>query len=92
MVHVQLPGCTVNQVEAAEVLGCSPATVSRICSGERTPSLDLMYEIRRVLAWSVQQQADEVRAGTYAQMFKRKMEARRVRGRMRRPRGRVVEE
>ena len=37
----------MNQTEAAEVLGCSLATVSRLRSGERTPGIELMKEIRQ---------------------------------------------
>lgn len=71
----------MNLTETAQALGCSLATVSRICSGERNPSLELMAEIRRVLRWSIEAQADEVRAGTYAATFKDKMERRQARGR-----------
>jgi hypothetical protein len=65
--------------------------VSRICSGDRTPGLSLMYEIRRVFSWSIESQADAIRCETYAQDFKDRMERRRMRQRMRRPRGRVVD-
>jgi transcriptional regulator with XRE-family HTH domain len=71
----------MNITETAQALGCSVATVSRICSGDRHPSLELMAEIRRVLRWSIEAQADEVRAGTYAATFKDKMERRQARGR-----------
>jgi transcriptional regulator with XRE-family HTH domain len=71
----------MNLTETARALDCSLATVSRIASGERTPSLELMAEIRRVLRWSIEAQADEVRAGTYAATFKDKMERRQARGR-----------
>lgn len=71
----------MNITETATALGCSVATVSRIVSGDRNPSLELMAEIRRVLRWSIEAQADEVRAGTYAATFKDKMERRQARGR-----------
>lgn len=67
--------------EAADLLGVSEATVSRICSGERRPSIDLMFKIRAVLVWSVEAQVDSVRVGTYAQEFRQKMERRRARTR-----------
>lgn len=71
----------MNLTETAAALGCSIATVSRICSGDRNPSLELMAEIRRVLRWSIEAQADEIRCGTYAATFKDKMERRQARGR-----------
>lgn len=80
----------MNRTEMAEALGCSLATVSRICSGERAPSLTLMAEIRRVLSWSIESQANEMRCGTYPKVFEEKMERRRMRQRMRRPRRQVA--
>lgn len=65
--------------ELAEALGVSEATVSRIGSGERRPSMDLMLKIRDVLHWSVERQADAIRCETYAADFKTWMERRRVR-------------
>lgn len=76
----------MNQPEAAEALGCSVATVSRIISGERSPSVDLMKEIRRVFSWGLESQINAVEAGTYAEQFEDKMGRRRIRQRMRRPR------
>lgn len=67
--------------EAADLLDVSEATISRICSGERRPSLDLMFKIRQVLVWSVADQLDEIQCGNYAQVFKQKMERRRARTR-----------
>ena len=69
----------MNRVELAQALECSEATVSRICSGERRPSVDLMTRIRRVLRWTVESQVDEIRCGTYAQTFVQKMERTRSR-------------
>lgn len=81
----------MTRTEMADALGCSLATVSRICSGHRTPSLELMSEIRRVLSWSIEAQADEMRCGNYPQVFEQKMELRRMRQRLRRPRRRVTD-
>lgn len=81
----------MNQPEAAEVLGCSLSTVSRIASGDRNPSVDLMKEIRRVFSWGIEAQISSIDDGTYAEQFKTKMYRRRVRQRMRRPRSRVVD-
>jgi transcriptional regulator with XRE-family HTH domain len=72
----------MNQPEMADALKVSVATVSRICSGERRPSTDLMIEIRRVLSWSVEAQVDAITKGTYADSFKSKMERRQVGGRV----------
>lgn len=71
----------MTNVEMAEALDVSEATISRIASGERRPSLDLMIEIRRVLRWSIEDQAEEIRCETYATEFKRRMERRKLRAR-----------
>ncbi len=83
-------GYRVNRTEMADALGCSVATVSRICSGDRAPSLALMIEIRRVLSWSVESQVDEMGCGNYPAIFEEKMERRRMRQRLRRPRRQVA--
>lgn len=77
----------MNQQEAAEALGCSEATVSRICSGERSPSVELMKEIRRVLSWGIEAQISCIEKGVYQHEFTQRMDRRRMRARMRRPRG-----
>jgi transcriptional regulator with XRE-family HTH domain len=71
----------MNLTELAEALDVSLATVSRISSGDRRPSLDLMYKIEDVLIWPFEAQADEIRCGTYAQVFTDKMERRQARRR-----------
>ena len=76
----------MNQPEAAEALGCSIATVSRICSGERSPSVELMKQIRRVFSWGLEAQINAQSRGTYAVEFVNKMDRRRMRHRMRRVR------
>lgn len=70
----------MNQSQLAERLGVSDATVSRICSGERRPSVDLIFKIRDVLRWSVESQADALRESTsrYGVEFKALMERRRM--------------
>lgn len=67
--------------EMATALEVSEATVSRIASGERRPSLDLMYKVRQTLRWGIEAQADAVIRGTYAAEFKRRMERRVFRAR-----------
>jgi plasmid maintenance system antidote protein VapI len=71
----------MNITEMAEHLDVSVATVSRICSAERRPSIDLILKIRSTLGWSMESQADALRESTsrYAVEFKQRMERRRVR-------------
>lgn len=68
----------MNQAQLAELLDVSLATISRICSGERRPSLDLMLKIEEVLEWPIDEQANEVRCEAYCDAFRRKMEERDV--------------
>jgi transcriptional regulator with XRE-family HTH domain len=72
----------------AEIVGCSEATISRLRSGDRTPSVRLMQEIRRVLSWSLDEQAAAIERGDFGALFTGKMDRRRVRRRHRR--GRVL--
>lgn len=65
--------------ELADELEVSEATISRIASGERRPSLDLMYKIRSALRWSIEAQVDEIQCGVYSSEFKKRMERRRAR-------------
>jgi transcriptional regulator with XRE-family HTH domain len=65
-------------VELAARLGVSEATVSRIASGERQPSVELMVEIRNALGWSIERQLDARFQGTYPSEFKQRMERRRA--------------
>lgn len=81
----------MNQPETAEAIGCSLSMVSRICSGDRNPSTDLMREIRRVFSWSIDAQVDAMGRGTYGEEFTARMERQRMRRRLRRMRGRVVD-
>lgn len=46
----------MNQAELAEKIDASESTVSRLLSGERRPSLDLIFRIRDVLGWSADDQ------------------------------------
>jgi transcriptional regulator with XRE-family HTH domain len=56
-------------------LGVSVATISRLCSGERKPSMELMDRIEQVLDWPFAEQADEIRCDAYYNAFRRRMEA-----------------
>lgn len=80
----------MNSTEAAEAIGCSVATVSRISSGDRLPSLVLMRRIRDVLSWSIESQNKAIEQGQYHIEFTGKVDRRRLRRRMRN-RGRVVD-
>lgn len=64
----------MNQTEMAEILGISPATVSRLCAGKRRPSIVLMDRIEDTMGWAFEKQADEVRCGSYASSFRQFME------------------
>jgi transcriptional regulator with XRE-family HTH domain len=76
----------MNQAEAAEALGCSVATISRLRSGERNPSVRLMQEIRRILSWSLDDQAAAIERGDFGSVFADRMDQRRMRRRHRRGR------
>jgi transcriptional regulator with XRE-family HTH domain len=80
----------MNQPEMADALGCSVATVSRISSGDRLPSLVLMRRIRDVLSWSIGAQDKAIENETYHTEFTGRMDRRRLRRRMVN-RGRVVD-
>lgn len=60
--------------EMSKALGVSEATVSRLASGERKPSTDLMVKVKEVLGWSISQQALAVVDHSYAWKFKERME------------------
>ena len=75
--------------EAAEVFGCSEATVSRLRSGDRQPSVRLMMEIRRVLSWSIDDQAAAIESGDFHTIFTGKMDRLRLRRRHRRGKARA---
>lgn len=76
----------MNRTEAADALGCSEATISRLRSGDRQPSVRLMQEIRRVLSWSIDDQVTALERGVYGEVFAHKMDKRRMRQRTRRVR------
>lgn len=66
--------------KTADLLEVSAATVSRICSGDRRPSLDLMFVIEAKMDWPLAEQAEAIQAGTYADKFKDRMEPEVVHG------------
>lgn len=52
------------------------STVSRILSGDRTPSIDLMGDVERVLIWPIEEQVRALQQGNYANLFREAMERR----------------
>lgn len=63
----------MNGRELAQALGVSEATVSRLASGHRKPSVTLMGKIKPILAWKIDAQVEALSQGTYAQVFTEKM-------------------
>lgn len=59
--------------DLAAALEVSEATVSRLASGARRPSTNVMLRISNVLHWSVNQQAQALEDKTYAEKFRKKM-------------------
>lgn len=57
----------------ARVLQVSEATVSRLVSGDRQPSLELMIKIRSTLRWKLDAQADALQSGSYGEVLAGKM-------------------
>lgn len=68
----------MNARELAGLTALSEATISRLASGDRRPSVETMGKVRGVLGWSMDEQADSLAAGTYAADFKQRMESRGV--------------
>lgn len=64
----------MNTRDMADRLGVSQATVSRLRSGKRRPSLDMMYKIEDVMRWNVAMQAKCMRAGDFPREFAERME------------------
>ena len=65
--------------ELSEQLQVSEATVSRLASGERRPSVELMRKIQRVLRWSLVSQLQALETGSYADEFMERFEMARAR-------------
>lgn len=60
--------------ELAESLDCSESTVSRLLSGERRPSLETMRDIKLVLGWTIEDQAEALELDQYPAQLKLRME------------------
>lgn len=57
----------------AEKLGLTIATVSRIRSGDRLPSLGVMRQISNLYGWTIDQQLEARDLGDYAHEFNRRL-------------------
>ena len=67
MTQTEIPPLTNSQV--AEALGLSESGVSRLRSGDRLPSLDVMQTIEKVYGWTVQGQSNARQAGKWTEAF-----------------------
>lgn len=67
------PPLTNSQV--AEALGLSESGVSRLRSGDRLPSLEVMQKIETVYGWSVQGQSNARQAGDWTGAFVKVLDA-----------------
>lgn len=63
----------VTNRQIADDLGVTHAAISRIRSGDRTPSIELMMRISVLVKWSIDQQARAKSDGTYAAAFEKHM-------------------
>lgn len=61
----------VTNVQVGKDLGVTHVTISRIRSGDRLPSLDLMVKIESLTRWKISAQTRERQGGTYAAAFER---------------------
>lgn len=66
----------VTNQQVATDLGITHSAVSRIRSGERRPSLDLLIRIADVFGWSVDDQAYSLSYGNYAADLETKLTVR----------------
>lgn len=55
----------MQQSEVARRAGVAVATVSRLLSGDRQPSFDMMVRIEEAIGWPVEQQANARKFGNY---------------------------
>lgn len=59
----------------ATLLGVHEATISKLTTGDRRPSLTLIVKIGRWLDWGVEEQALALAAETYPSQLKEKIDA-----------------
>lgn len=60
--------------DLARRIGVSVATVSRLASGNRSPSVALMERISKVIEWPIEKQCRAYLDGTYGQKLTAAME------------------
>lgn len=61
----------VTNQKVADELGITHSAVSRIRSGDRLPSLQLVRRINHVYGWSVEEQISDLDPHRYAEAFER---------------------
>lgn len=64
----------MNARQLATAVRVSEATVSRLLSGQRGPSIRLIPRIRDALGWRVDEQVQAIERGTYGQALRFRME------------------
>ena len=65
----------MNGRQLAEALQVSQAHVSRLRSGERLPSMSLMWGIESVLGWTTGDQMISIRAQTFHEELVKRLDA-----------------
>ena len=61
----------MNHPQVAQLLGLSAPTVSRMRTGVQAPTLATMRKVEEVFGWSVADQDQRQRRGTWAEVFER---------------------
>lgn len=59
----------ISNIKLGELLGLSHASVSRIRSGDRLPSSEVMALISKLTGWTMDEQFSCRTAGTYSEEF-----------------------
>jgi transcriptional regulator with XRE-family HTH domain len=59
----------MNGKQLAALLFCSPATVSRLLSSDREPSVALMLRIRELTGWTLDEQVNAASRGEYGTLL-----------------------
>lgn len=67
MLNMDTP--VITNARVAKDIGVTHSMVSRIRSGDRHPSFEIMAQIERAYNWTISDQAKARTEGKYAQMF-----------------------